>query len=198
MGKGQRSEVIGQRTEFGKFAIRDPQSEIGVPPDTSRLTPNEIDVINAVSRYELQGYMTNTLLRDTDQMSMAHALEVRVPFVDSKVVNYVLSLPGVWKIDGNRPKPLLLDALGELLPEEIWKRRKMGFTLPFRRWLMAGLKKPIAENMSNSDFARLGVNTELVRCVWDSFQKDPTNEPWSRPWALYVLSKWCESNGISV
>ena len=42
--------------------------------------------------------MTNTLLRDTDAMSMAHSLEVRVPFVDAKVVDYVLSLPGEWKL----------------------------------------------------------------------------------------------------
>ena len=48
--------------------------------------------------------MTNTLLRDTDAMSMAHSLEVRVPFVDVKVVNYALSLPGDWKLAQRRAK----------------------------------------------------------------------------------------------
>ena len=56
------------------------------------------DVVNEISRLELKGYMTNTLLRDTDAMSMAHSLEVRVPFVDTKLVDYVLSLPGEWKL----------------------------------------------------------------------------------------------------
>src|SRR5205085_4148234 len=88
------------------------------------------DVVNAVSLCELRGYMANTLLRDTDCMSMAHSLEVRVPFVDPVVARFVLSLPGAWKLNGGRPKPLLLDALGDLLPSEITHRPKMGFTLP--------------------------------------------------------------------
>ncbi len=77
------------------------------------------DVVNAISQLELRGYMTNTLLRDTDAMSMAHSLEVRVPFVDVKVVDFVLSLPGEWKLRGNDgPKPLLADAMSDLLPRE--------------------------------------------------------------------------------
>src|SRR5262249_48730360 len=75
------------------------------------------DPVNEISRLELRGYMSNTLLRDTDAMSMAHSLEVRVPFVDTKLVDYVLSLPGKWKLDHGipGPKPLLADALSDLL-----------------------------------------------------------------------------------
>ena len=91
------SEARGQWPESGKFEIRNPKSEIGVLPHG--------DVVNAVSRYELSGYMTNTLLRDTDQMSMAHALEVRVPFIDSAVVSFVLGLPGEWKLTVRDPNP---------------------------------------------------------------------------------------------
>src|SRR5262249_51933259 len=98
----------------------------------------EYDVVNAISRLELQGYMANTLLRDTDAMSMAHSLEVRVPFVDVKLVEFVLSLPGEWKLDRDRadlPKPLLADAVTDLLPREFLARRKMGFALPFEKWM---------------------------------------------------------------
>src|SRR5207253_3798015 len=75
------------------------------------------DIVNTISRLEMRGYMSNTLLRDTDAMSMAHSLEVRVPFVDAKVVDYVLSLPGEWKVskNGSGPKPLLADAVSDLL-----------------------------------------------------------------------------------
>src|SRR5439155_27074522 len=59
---------------------------------------SKIDVVNEISLLELQGYMANTLLRDTDFMSMAHSLEVRVPFVDSEIVSYLLPLPGKWKL----------------------------------------------------------------------------------------------------
>src|SRR5215217_2855978 len=97
------------------------------------------DIINAISRLELRGYMTNTLLRDTDAMSMAHSLEVRVPFVDVKLIDYVLSLPGEWKI-GNGPKPLLADAMSDLLPREFMARPKMGFTLPFEKWMQGKMR----------------------------------------------------------
>src|SRR5439155_25865024 len=91
------------------------------------------DPVNAVSMHELRGYMENTLLRDTDCMSMAHSVEVRVPFVDAEIVRFVLSLPGNWKLNGDRrQKPLLQDALGDLLPPEVMHRPKMGFTLPFK------------------------------------------------------------------
>jgi len=142
--------------------------------------------------------MANTLLRDTDQMSMAHALEVRVPFVDPVVADYVLGLPGEWKIDGGRPKPLLVDALEDLLPEEIWKRTKMGFTLPFQRWMNSALESEVNATLSGADLSSIGLSSDSAGVIWKSFKDNPRQEPWSRPWALYVLKKWCEVNGVTV
>src|SRR5206468_4287998 len=155
------------------------------------------DPINAVSLLELTGYMTNTLLRDSDQMSMAHALEVRVPFVDPEVVQFVLALSGDWKMDGSRPKPLLLDALGDLLPEEIWKRPKMGFTLPFQRWMKSSLQGEVDDILSSGNgLANVGVNNDFGRGVWRAFRDNPRHEAWSRPWALFVLKRWCDLNDV--
>ena len=156
------------------------------------------DIVNEISRLELRGYMTNTLLRDTDAMSMAHSLEVRVPFVDVKIVNFVLSLPGEWKINGGvRPKPLLADVMRDLLPREFMNRPKMGFTLPFEKWLQGRLRSEVSAVLD--DDKRLSVaalNSEVVRNVWKRFLKKPRAVGWSRPWAIYVLVKWCELNGI--
>jgi len=154
----------------------------------------DTDVVNAISRLELTGYMTNTLLRDTDAMSMAHSLEVRVPFVDTKVVDYVLSLPGDWKAPGRSgPKPLLADALSDLLPREFLNRPKMGFTLPFEKWLQGKLRREVGSVMGRT---HCGVNGQAVREVWDRFLEKPRAVGWSRPWSLYVLSRWCEINGV--
>jgi len=155
------------------------------------------DPINAMSNYELRGYMANTLLRDTDQMSMAHGLEVRVPFVDSEVTKYVLSLPGAWKVDGQRPKPLLLDALAGLIPESIWPRPKMGFTLPFQRWLATTLRPEMESTLDRAEgLTAQGLSRQAVQSVWRAFLQNPEGEPWSRPWSLYVLDHWCEINNI--
>src|SRR5262249_19795381 len=142
-------------------------------PIRDRPDPDK-DLINNISRLEIQGYMTNTLLRDTDQMSMAHSLEVRVPFIDTEVVSYVLSLPGEWKLNGSRPKPLLLDAMKDLIPEEIWRRRKMGFTLPFERWMRSSLRSEVEATLQ-SELLKFGI-TSASQKVWLSFLGHPRKE----------------------
>ena len=154
------------------------------------------DVVNVISRLEMKGYMTNTLLRDTDAMSMAHSLEVRVPFVDAKVVDFVLSLPGEWKVRPvGGPKPLLVDAMADLLPPEFMRRPKMGFTLPFEKWLQQDLRNEVASVLEDTRrIAATGLKADEVAAVWRKFLRKPRAVGWSRPWALYVLAKWCEIN----
>ena len=159
------------------------------------------DVVNAVSYCETAGYMANTLLRDTDFMSMAHALEVRTPFVDAVVIPYVLSLPGEWKVQSGRPKPLLLDALGGALPEEIWRRPKMGFTLPFSQWMKSALEPELSKQLLGGEqalaLAQACLAPSAVEQVWNDFRGNPRGEGWSRPWALYVLARWCQVNNVA-
>src|ERR1700741_70240 len=148
-------------------------------------THEDEDVVNAISRLELTGYMTDTLLRDTDAMSMAHSLEVRVPFVYTKVVDYGLLLPGEWKAPGRSgPKPLLADALTDLLPREFLNRPKMGFTLPFEQWLQGKLRVEVGTVLERTG---CGLNVQAVREVGDRFLQKPRAVGWSRPWSLYVL-----------
>jgi asparagine synthase (glutamine-hydrolysing) len=160
---------------------------------------HDSDIVNAISRLELRGYMTNTLLRDTDVMSMAHSLEVRVPFVDLKLTDYVLSLPGEWKLrGGDGPKPLLVDVMSDLLPREFMARPKMGFTLPFEKWMQGKMRSEISAVLEDEKRLSLAaLNSEMVGKVWRRFLEKPKAVGWSRPWALYVLVKWCEINGIS-
>ena len=159
-----------------------------------------LDIVNEISRLELSGYMSNTLLRDTDTMSMAHSLEVRVPFVDTKLVAYVLSLPGKWKLDHatSGPKPLLADALADLLPRDFLARPKMGFTLPFERWLRKDLRAEVASVCEDpAALAAPALNASAVRNLWRNFLQKPRAVGWSRPWSIYVLAKWCEINRVT-
>jgi asparagine synthase (glutamine-hydrolysing) len=101
-------------------------------------------------------------------------------------------------MDKQRPKPLLLDALGKLLPEEVWRRPKMGFTLPFSRWMGSALKPELeGALLGDNTLGNLGINSDYVRQVWNAFKNNPQHEPWSRSWALYVLKRWCEENGVT-
>ncbi len=163
----------------------------------SPFTAGAGDVINQISQLELSVYMANTLLRDTDSMSMSHSLEVRVPFVDIEVARLVLNMPGNWKLNGSQPKPLLADAMRDLLPSQVLERPKMGFTLPFEKWMQSRLRRDIASILEGrSTSVRAGLDPKTTTKVWRSFLQTPRAVGWSRPWALYVLSKWCELNCI--
>jgi asparagine synthase (glutamine-hydrolysing) len=157
------------------------------------------DVVNRISELELRGYMTNTLLRDTDAMSMAHSLEVRVPLVDVKVVESALSLPGKWKLANNGvAKPLLADAVADLLPRDLLARPKMGFTLPFEKWMQGRLRAEIASVLDDDGRVReTGLAADGVGSVWRKFLQKPRAIGWSRPWSLYVLARWCEINHVT-
>lgn len=170
----------------------------GREPSNHSSNGHDTDIVNAISRLEMRGYMTNTLLRDTDTMSMAHSLEVRVPFVDVKLIDYVLSLPGEWKISaGSGPKPLLADAMSDLLAREFMARPKMGFTLPFEKWMQGKMRSEISAVLGNENrLSSVGLNSEMVGKVWRRFLEKPKAIGWSRPWAIYVLAKWCEVNSI--
>ena len=163
---------------------------------------SEEDVVNAISRLELEGYMANTLLRDTDAMSMAHSLEVRVPFVDVKVVEFVLSLSGEWKLSrdqANAPKALLADAVGDLLPRDFLARRKMGFTLPFEKWMQGRLRSQISSVFENTkQLVDAGLVADDARELWRKFLRVPRAVGWSRPWSLFVLAQWCRLNRVSL
>jgi asparagine synthase (glutamine-hydrolysing) len=150
------------------------------------------DSINGVSYLELRNYMLNTLLRDTDFMSMAHGLEVRVPFIDHKVVEYLFTLPGNLKVNAHVPKYLLIKAMEDLLPDEVVHRPKRGFTLPFEHWLKDEMRNEVEKTLFNASTGSLEdvFNPEGVRAVWQAFLDGRTS--WSRPWAMYVLRRWCE------
>lgn len=152
-----------------------------------------LDPVNRVSYLESRCYMLNTLLRDSDFMSMSQGLELRVPLIDHRLAKWVLSLPGNSKLNAT-PKKLLVQALHGALPDEIVHRQKRGFTLPFAHWLRQELRaavEPVLE-AERVDAGPLGglLNGKAVHSIWSAFLEGTVS--WTRPWSLYVLQRWCE------
>lgn len=151
-------------------------------------------ILSKVSLYEIQTYMQNVLLRDVDQMSMAVALEVREPFLDYKLVEFALSVKDEYKYP-NTPKKLLVDSLGDLLPDNIVNRPKMGFVLPWKEWLKNELKDFCEENMIQFS-KRDVVNREAVLSIWNRFLNNDPKINWSRVWHMVVLNNWMKTHQI--
>jgi asparagine synthase (glutamine-hydrolysing) len=146
--------------------------------DYSSLISDHSSLIT-ISELETTHYMRSQLLRDSDVFSMAHSLELRVPFVDHLLYETVLPYldSGFDKIN---PKKMLVDAVGDL-PGEITHRSKMGFTFPFEDWIKNGeFKYLMIESIKNLD------NTFATDHLLPTIDK----LHWSRLWALYVLSRF--------
>lgn len=127
---------------------------------------------NRVSNLETTLYMQNQLLKDTDFMSMWHALEIRVPFLDKFLINAVTQVDTSVKFKS--PKYLLIEAFKNELPEEIWKRKKQGFTFPFANWLKdAGLTEP---------------SNKTEQKLYTDFKADKLS--WSRYWSVILMNRF--------
>jgi asparagine synthase (glutamine-hydrolysing) len=138
----------------------------------------------------MRTYMVSTLLRDTDSVSMARSLEVRVPLLDTPLVEFVGALPDAARRRPGVQKALLVEALGDLLPREILGQRKRTFTLPWEEWLRGPLRVRMEASFADpapllAPYLRPGG----TRSVWTDFLAGKTS--WSRPWSLYVLNEWC-------
>lgn len=153
------------------------------------------DPINALSRLELDNYIPSTLLRDTDSMSMAHALEVRVPYLDHKVVELLLSMPGALKVRPGLQKPLLVGVAPDL-PVAASQRRKMGFVLPFDDWFRGPLLEQVGQLLDGPTPGPL--DSESVRRQWRSFLRGERFTSSSRIVCLTSLVAWCQRHRVEV
>ena len=143
---------------------------------------------------ELETYTRDVLLRDTDQMSMAHALEVRVPFFDYRLVEYVLSVPDHFKFPST-PKKLLVDSLAPRLPETIVNRKKMGFTFPMDKWLKNELSGMVVDKL-NYLGERKEFNGGVIQKKLKQFTGGDKRVLWPAIWQMTVLSDWLQRNKL--
>ena len=146
--------------------------------------------IAGISWLESRTYMASTLLHDTDSVSMAESLEVRVPFLDTPLVEFMHALPDELRVRPGQKKALLVAALQDLLPPAILRQNKRTFTLPWESWLRAELRPRLEESFANiAPALNTHLHTAGVQRVWDNFLRGQTS--WSRPWSLYMLNEWC-------
>ncbi len=150
-----------------------------------RAQSDDSELRNLVSLLELKSYMHNQLLRDTDVMSMAHGLEVRVPFLDHRVVEFLATVPTQFKYTA-QAKQLLLDALPRSLPTQVTSQSKRGFTFPFDSWFRGKWRPYIEEILMTEDDGAF--DAKSMKAIWGLFLKGQVH--WSRIWCLVVLRVW--------
>jgi len=148
--------------------------------------------LNDILFTDMQLVLPNDMLCKVDWMSMAHGLEVRVPFLDHELVNFVFSLPTESKVHFGMRKRILQDSFKEVLPKELYNRPKKGFEVPLLHWMRTELNTVIENELLNEDLLKdqgifdVSYVNQLKKKLHSS---NPQDNP-ARIWGLLVFQKW--------
>jgi asparagine synthase (glutamine-hydrolysing) len=131
------------------------------------------------------------MLTKVDSMSMANSLEVRVPFLDYRVVDFIFSLPDDFKINRSMRKRILQDAFRDELPPELYNRPKKGFEVPMLSWLRKELKPMLEDLLSEKTISEQGIfNYSEVKKLKSQLDSSNPQDVHARLWALLVFQSW--------
>lgn len=151
-----------------------------------------LDVLNKILFADLKMYLPDDLLTLTDRMSMAHSLEIRVPFIDHELVEFMATVPPELKIKGVTKKYLLKKAFKNILPDEILNRKKQGFTAPLTVWFRNELNTYVKEIISEERIKKVGYfKWNKIEEILNQHLAGRENYH-SQIWALLIFLNWHE------
>jgi asparagine synthase (glutamine-hydrolysing) len=139
-----------------------------------------------VQALDLAFNLPNDMLKKVDHAAMFHGLEVRLPFLDSKLVHWALGLPDEYRLSGRTRKRILRDAFADVLPKMLLTRGKMGFLLPIRRWFRVGRLRDELDEMLN---AQTVLNRKVARSVLSEHAAGRADHS-VLLWSMYVYLRW--------
>ena len=148
--------------------------------------------MNEILLMDVKMVLPNDMLTKVDLMSMANSLEVRVPFLDYEVVNFLFSLPSNYKIDSTMRKKILQDAFRDFLPAELYNRPKKGFEVPLLKWLRKEMKSMIKDDLLSERFIKeqgIFEYAEIAKLKRKLFSFNP-GDVHARIWGLVVFQWW--------
>lgn len=148
--------------------------------------------LNETLYTDMQLVLVNDMLTKVDWMSMANSLEVRVPFLDHELVNFVFQLPADYKVSAKGRKTILKDAFCEILPAELYTRNKMGFEIPLLQWFRTDLKSLIIDDLLSDGFIeeqQIFNLATIQKLKAQLFSANP-GEIHAQIWALIVFQTW--------
>jgi asparagine synthase (glutamine-hydrolysing) len=173
--------------EMKSYLTQDINLDFGIENYSKLLSQNFFENI---FYFELKTYLTDDLLCLADRMSMANSLELRVPFCDVKLVEFMNKIPFSLKMKNNKMKYLLKKIMNNILPKEIIYQKKMGFMIPLRRWLSEESDNLFKEYLNESVLKKRKIfNPEIVNWMINQHLTGRKNFS-DQIWSLLVLEEW--------
>jgi asparagine synthase (glutamine-hydrolysing) len=147
---------------------------------------------NELLEADMQLVLPNDMLRKVDLMSMAHGLEVRVPFLDHHIIAYAFQLPVASKINGQMKKRILQDTFRDLIPAELYNRPKQGFEVPLKKWFKTSMKSMIKDDLLGDQFIESQniFDPIVIRKLKKQLFSINPGDAHATIWALIVFQWW--------
>lgn len=151
---------------------------------------NDSDELKQTFYSDVKLVLEGDMLTKVDRACMINSLEARVPFLDSKIVNFSFRLPHQFKIDGTNKKKILKETFADLLPKETMSFSKKGFGIPIRLWFQKELKKELLNLFNVEKLEKQGIfNIDYINSLIEEHMSNKENHS-SKLWQLYVFQKW--------
>lgn len=152
----------------------------------------DIESINDILYTDMQLVLVSDMLHKVDSMSMANSLEVRTPFLDHNLVDYVFSLPDNYKVNGKMKKRILQDTYKSVLPQELYQRPKQGFEVPLLKWFNTELRSELENNYLSADFIEeQGIfNPVAIAQLKNKLYSSNPGDVQAQIWAIIVFQHW--------
>jgi asparagine synthase (glutamine-hydrolysing) len=149
--------------------------------------PRSADDLQVASLFEVLVYMRSQLLRDMDNFSTCHSIELRAPFLDHGLLEFVLSLPRSFRDNRGAKKALLLDSVPDSLPAEVAAGPKKGFTFPIETWIKQRFAREFSDTVLNDRHGDLW-NIPALERLWQDCRAGRVH--WSVLWSFYAVAQW--------
>jgi|GEM_PF-9570 len=180
-GRGDLITGPGRDGPGGPFDVTDPVYD--------QAEETELDDVSTMQLVDINTWLPGDILLKADRMTMAHSLELRVPFLDREVMAVAARLTREEKIGAGTTKRALRTAMSEVLPKAVAERAKLGFPVPIRHWLK-GDAYGFADRLLREAQTDQWVNREAALDLLQAFRADDPAVSWRHPWVLIVFSLW--------
>lgn len=154
---------------------------------------------NKIVGIDFRMQLPEEFLMMTDRFSMAHSVEARTPFLDRKLIEKVMSINPKLRTNEISYKKLIMDACGDLLPEELLRAKKKGFVIPYKEWLRGELRNQMENFMSKEYLEEQGIfNYKISEKLWNSFCYKENDRYTAFVWTVFMFQLWYENNRIYI
>ena len=195
-GEGLQLGPEARYVQWTTFLSHSARSRLYTEPDGASVEAGMMEAIkdaggallDRLFRFDLDRYVASDLLPLCDNMTMAHSLEVRVPFCDVDLVEMMARIPARSRFPGYRLKPILRDISRSYLPSEIIHRKKQGFMIPIGRWFRQELRDYVEACLEPARLPGL-IDARAVRELWNQHLTNRVNGTHTL-WAIVLFSAW--------